>query len=82
VEGSGVVHKNALVGYALAEYPNGSDSEPTFLPRLDNYVNHFKNVIEPRYVSYMSQDSPSTPPTSKMPSTSKKRSRTSKRKTT
>jgi hypothetical protein len=82
VEGSGVVQKNALVGYALAEYPNGSDSEPTFLPWLDNYVNHFKNIIEPRYVSCMSQDSPSTPPTSLVPCTSKKRSRTSKRKTT
>jgi hypothetical protein len=76
VEGSGVVHKNALVGYALAEYPNGSDSEPTYLPWLDNYVNHFKNVIEPRYVRNMSQDSPSTTQTSQMPCTSKQCSRT------
>ncbi len=61
VEGSGVIHTNALMGYALAEYPNGGDEDPTFLPWLDHYINHFQNVIAPKYVQTIAQDLPSNP---------------------
>jgi hypothetical protein len=60
VEGSSVIHTNALVGYAVAEYPNGSDGQPTFLPWLDNYIYHFENVIAPKFATTPSTlDSPS-----------------------
>ena len=49
VEGSSVIQTNALVGYALAEYGNGVDGDPTYLPWLDNYIDHFRNKIVPTY---------------------------------
>ena len=47
VEGSNVILATALVGYALTEYPNGMEEEPAHLPWVDNYIAHFKNVVEP-----------------------------------
>jgi hypothetical protein len=47
VEGSNVILATALVGYALTEYPHGMDEEPAHLPWVDNYIAHFKNVVEP-----------------------------------
>jgi hypothetical protein len=47
VEGSHVIQANALVGYALTEYPDGLDSEPAHLPWVDNYIAHFKVVVAP-----------------------------------
>jgi hypothetical protein len=39
------------MGYALAEYPNGSDSPPVYSPWIPNYIDHFRNVVEPKYAS-------------------------------
>jgi hypothetical protein len=47
VEGSNVIIATALVGYALTEYPGGMESKPAHLPWVDNYIAHFKNVVEP-----------------------------------
>ncbi len=47
VEGSTIIIATALVGYALTEYPDGIEGEPPHLPRVDNYITHFKNVVEP-----------------------------------
>ena len=47
VEGSTVILATALVGYALTEYPNGIEAEPAHLPWVDNYIAHFKKVVEP-----------------------------------
>jgi hypothetical protein len=46
VEGSSVIIATALVGYALTEYPEGVEGEPAHLPWVDNYITHFKNVVE------------------------------------
>jgi hypothetical protein len=58
VEGSSVIETNALVGYALAEYADGIDGPPTYLPWLENYINHFRNVIVPTYERVQVQDLP------------------------
>ncbi len=47
VEGSHVIQANALVGYALTEYPHGLEGEPAHLPWVDNYIAHFKTVVAP-----------------------------------
>ncbi len=47
VEGSSVIQTSALMGYALAEYPNGSESAPSYLPWVQNYIDHFRCVVEP-----------------------------------
>ena len=47
VEGSTVILATALVGYALTEYPYGLEGEPAHLPWVDNYIAHFKTVVEP-----------------------------------
>ena len=74
VEGSNVIQTNALVGYAVVEYQNGNDGDPTYLPWLQNYIDHFRNVIEPRYKTLDVRDLPSCPRgTAKdLPSVSKK----------
>jgi hypothetical protein len=46
VAGSTVIMATALVGYALTEYPDGIEGEPAHLPWVDNYIAHFKNVVE------------------------------------
>jgi hypothetical protein len=46
VAGSSVIIATALVGYALTEYPDGVEGEPAHLPWVDNYIAHFKNVVE------------------------------------
>ena len=47
VEGSTVIIATALVGYALTEYPDGIEGDPTHLPWVDNYIAHFQTVVEP-----------------------------------
>jgi hypothetical protein len=49
VEGSSIIQTSALMGYALAEYTNGMDAPPVYLPWIQNYVDHFRNVVEPKY---------------------------------
>jgi hypothetical protein len=61
VTGSNVTLTHALQGYCLAEYTNGIDAEPTYLPWVEMYVHHFKNVIEPKLPSIMLY----TPPVNK-----------------
>jgi hypothetical protein len=56
VEGSSIIQTSALMGYALAEYPNGSDSAPTYLPRVQNYIDRFRNVVEPKYACHAAKD--------------------------
>ena len=41
----------ALQGYALTEYPNGIDEEAVDLPWVDNYIAHFKHVVEPSFAA-------------------------------
>ncbi len=60
VEGSNVIIATDLVGYALTEYPSGMEGESAYLPWVDNYIAHFKNVVEPS-CSLASLPAPSTP---------------------
>jgi hypothetical protein len=83
VPDSNVTLTRALQGYCLAEYPNGLDAEPTYLPWVQQYIDHFRNVILPKYPSLM-LDSPSTTPsdaTSEPPKDSPSSSRTPTRRT-
>jgi hypothetical protein len=41
----------ALQGYALAEYREGLDKDPTCLPWVEQYVTHFRTVVVTRYPS-------------------------------
>ena len=66
VPDSNVTLTHALQGYCLAEYPNGIDGEPTYLPWVQQYINHFCTVILPKYPAIMvaspadtTKDSPS-----------------------
>jgi hypothetical protein len=68
VDGSNVTMKHALQSYALAEYPTRTEGEPTYLPWVDQYIDHFRNVVQPKYASLF-LDSPSTEKNS--PSTNK-----------
>ncbi len=45
VPDSNVTLTHALQGYCLAEYPNGIDGEPSYLPWVQQYIDHFRNVI-------------------------------------
>ena len=49
VPDSKVIKATALQGYALAEYREGVDKDPTYLPWVEQYVTHFRDVIMPRY---------------------------------
>jgi hypothetical protein len=60
VPGSNVTLTNALQGYCLAEYNNGLDAQPTFLPWVKNYIDHFTTVVKPKF-SNLGLDVPSTP---------------------
>jgi hypothetical protein len=51
VPDSNVTITHALQGYCLAEYPNGLDAEPTYLPWVQQYVDHFRSIILPNYPS-------------------------------
>ena len=51
VPGSNVILTNALQGYALAEYDNGLEADPTHLPWVQQYIDYFRNVILPKYPS-------------------------------
>ncbi len=54
VPGSNVTLTHALQGYCLAEYTNGLDAEPSYyLPWVQQYVDHFRTVIEPKLPSIM-----------------------------
>jgi hypothetical protein len=59
VPGSTVTITHALQGYCLAEYKEGLDKEPTELPWVKQYIDHFRTMILPKYPSLFS-DSPST----------------------
>ncbi len=67
VEGSNVILANALQGYALNEFPEGTDSDATHLPWVDNYIQHFIDVIAPIYDATTTQASLSltSPPASR-----------------
>ena len=54
VPDSKVIKATALQGYALAEYREGVDKDPTYLPWVEQYVAHFRTVILPRYPSLFS----------------------------
>jgi hypothetical protein len=49
VPGSQVTLTYALQGYCVAEYANGIDAEPTFLPWVEQYITHFYMNILPKY---------------------------------
>ena len=51
VADSKVLKTTALQGYALAEYKDGLDENPTYLPWVAQYISHFRDVIMPRYTS-------------------------------
>jgi hypothetical protein len=74
VEGSNVIIATALVGYALTEYPSGMEGEPANLPWVDNYIAHFKNVVEPS-CSLASLPEPCTPLQPQRPSRRRKEPR-------
>lgn len=59
VPGSNVTITHALQGYCLAEYKQGLDAEPTELPWVQQYIDHFRTIILPKYPSLF-LDSPST----------------------
>jgi hypothetical protein len=62
VEGSSLIQTSALMGYALAEYPNGSEGAPSYLPWVQNYIDHFRCVVEPKYACKIGKDLPPTHP--------------------
>jgi hypothetical protein len=64
VEGSSIIQTSALMGYALAEYPNGPESAPTHLPWIQNYIDHFRSIVEPKYACRAGKDLPPTRKTS------------------
>jgi hypothetical protein len=49
VPGSQVTLTHALQGYRVAEYANGIDAEPTFLPWVEQYITHFNINILSKY---------------------------------
>jgi hypothetical protein len=49
VPGSHVTLTHALVGYCVAEYVNGIEAEPTYLPWVDQYISYFDTSILPKY---------------------------------
>jgi hypothetical protein len=59
VPGSNVTITHALQGYCLAEYKQGMEAEPTELPWVQQYIDHFRSIILPKYPSLI-LDSPST----------------------
>ncbi len=63
VEGSNVILATAMQGYALTEYRNGIEEEGVDLPWFDDYIAHFKQVIEPTFAPKIDSpvDCPSTP---------------------
>ena len=63
VEGSNVILATALQGYALTEYRDGLGEASVDLPWVDNYIAHFKEVIEPAFAQKVDGpvDAPSTP---------------------
>jgi hypothetical protein len=69
VPGSNVTLTHALQGYCLAEYTHGLDAEPSYLPWVQQYVEHFRNVIEPKLSLHNNLPSPKED----LPSSSKKR---------
>ena len=75
VTGSNVTMTHALQGYCLAEYTNGLDAEPSYLPWVQMYVDHFRNVIEPKFPSIMVHKATAVdlPSTKDLPSSHKKR---------
>jgi hypothetical protein len=64
VKGSNVLLATALLvqGYALTEYPNGIGEEGVHQHWVDNYIAHFKHVVEPSYMPQVDSpiDGPST----------------------
>jgi hypothetical protein len=49
VPGSQVTLTHALQGYCVAEYANGIDAEPTYLPWVDQYISYFNTDVLPKY---------------------------------
>jgi hypothetical protein len=82
VPDTNVTLTHALQGYCLAEYPNGIHGEPTYLFWVQQYINHFRTVILPKYPSIMvaspadtTKDSPSLACTPKRRTRPKARTR-------
>ena len=87
VADTNVTLTHALQGYCLAEYPNGIDADPTYFPWVQQYIDHFKTVIQPKYPSIFlnlpakdlspstSKDSPSSSRTPKRRTRPQKRPR-------
>jgi hypothetical protein len=46
-----------LQGYCVAEYQNGIDADPTYLPWVDQYISYFNSSLLPKY--YL-EDKPSS----------------------
>ena len=66
VPDSNVTLTRALQSYCLAEYKDGIDNEPTYLPWVQQYIDHFRKVILPKYESMFlasttNKDLPATP---------------------
>jgi len=74
VADSNVILANALQGYALAEFPEGVESAATNLPWVDNYIQHFIDVILPKYEAKTTQASLTSPPASRSRARSRKSS--------
>jgi hypothetical protein len=80
VPDSNVTIARALQGYCLAEYPNGIDAAPHYFPWVQQYIDHFRTVIQPKHPSLFlaSPANEASPNTSKdLPSST----RTPKRRT-
>ena len=81
VADTNVTLTHALQGYCLAEYPNGIDADPTYFPWVQQYIDHFRNVIEPKFPSIMLYKAPAVdlPSTKDLPSSHKKRKAATKK---
>jgi hypothetical protein len=49
VPGSQVTLTHALQGYCVAEYQNGIDADPTYLPWVEDYISYFNEKILPKF---------------------------------
>ena len=49
VPGSQVTLTHALQGYCVAEYQNGIDADPTYLPLVEDYISYFNEKILPKF---------------------------------
>jgi hypothetical protein len=78
VPGSQVTLTHALQGYCVAEYQNGLDEDPTYLPWVDQYISYYETNILHKYSNVDLPSSKDVPSSKALPA--KRRSQPRRRK--